>query len=306
MTSPDISADTTAPPNRRLPVSVVIPCYRCRDTIERALASIEAQTQQPLEVLLVDDCSGDGTLELLHELSRRHERLETFHKSLETFHESLETFHDSDWIRVIALPGNVGPASARNIGWDMAAGEFIAFLDADDHWHPQKLQWQYRHMQQHPQTALCGHALARTSAETDQEIGEVSMRPISARQLLFGNPIAPTSAMLRKELPLRFREGHRHMEDHLLWMEIALRDYSVTCLGARLAYQHKAPFGQGGLSAQLWSMERADLNNYLLLHQSGKLHIPWLLVLWLWSLIKFARRLVIACVPFLLAKQMPR
>lgn len=96
------------------------------------------------------------------------------------------------------------------------------------------------------------------------------------------------------------------MEDHLLWMEIALHGYAVTCLDARLAVQHKAPFGEGGLSAQLWSMERADLNNYLLLHRSGKLSMPWLLVLWLWSLAKFARRLGIAGIPFLLAKQKPR
>ena len=53
-------------------VSVVVPCFRCTDTIERAIASVAAQTVVPEEVILVDDASGDGTRMLLHEISRRY------------------------------------------------------------------------------------------------------------------------------------------------------------------------------------------------------------------------------------------
>jgi len=274
--------ESACPPAQRLPVTVVIPCYRCRGTIERALSSVANQTHLPTEVLLVDDCSGDETLEKLHELQYSHE---------------------SGWIRVIALPRNVGPASVRNRGWDSAKGEFVAFLDADDSWHPQKLQLQWDCMQAHPETVLCGHAVARASSAPNPNIGGFKTRPISSTRMLFKNPIAPTSAMVRTSLELRFREGHRHMEDHLLWMEIALGGHAVTRMDACLAYQYKAPFGEGGLSAQLWSMEIADLRNYLLLMQSGNLGFFWLLALWPWSLLKFSRRLLVAAFPALLSRQ---
>ena len=274
--------EPVCPPAQRLSVTVVIPCYRCRSTIERALSSVANQTHLPAEVLLVDDCSGDGTLEKLYELQRSHE---------------------CGWIKIIALPRNVGPARARNRGWDSAKGEFVAFLDADDSWHPQKLQLQWNCMQAHQETMLCGHAVARASSAPNPDIGGFTTRPISSTRMLFKNPIAPTSAMVRTSLELRFRDGHRHMEDHLLWMEIALGGHAVTRMDACLAYQYKAPFGEGGLSAQLWSMELADLRNYLLLQQSGNLRSFWLLVLWPWSLLKFSRRLLIAAFPALLSRQ---
>ena len=53
------------------PVSVVVPCYRCKATIGRAIASVESQTQPPQEIILVDDASGDGTLEVLLEIRER-------------------------------------------------------------------------------------------------------------------------------------------------------------------------------------------------------------------------------------------
>ena len=67
----------------KAPVSVVIPCYRCADTIARALASVAAQTLVPEEVILVEDGSPDSTLERLRQLEESHER---------------------GWIRIVALP----------------------------------------------------------------------------------------------------------------------------------------------------------------------------------------------------------
>ncbi len=53
------------------PVSVIIPCYRCASTIQRAVQSVSNQTQKPVEVILVDDASGDDTLAALHELAQQ-------------------------------------------------------------------------------------------------------------------------------------------------------------------------------------------------------------------------------------------
>ena len=99
-------------------VSVVIPCFRCTGTIERAVASVAAQTRRPAEVILVDDASGDDTQKLLQKLSQHFE---------------------PGWIKLVFLEQNVGAASARNAGWDQATQTYVAFLDADDAWHPKKI-----------------------------------------------------------------------------------------------------------------------------------------------------------------------
>ena len=117
-------------------VSVVIPCYRCADTIARAVTSIAEQTSRPAEVILVDDCSGDDTLATLYELQAE---------------------YPQGWVKVIESPKNAGPGTARNLGWEAATQAYIAFLDADDSWHPQKIEMQYGWMSKNPEVALTGH-----------------------------------------------------------------------------------------------------------------------------------------------------
>lgn len=97
--------------NIRTPfVSVIVPVFNAEKYVGEAIDSIFAQGYAPLEVIVVDDASTDGTL-----------------KQLETF---------GDAIRVISLPANSGPAAARNVGLRHARGEVIGFLDADDLWLP--------------------------------------------------------------------------------------------------------------------------------------------------------------------------
>ena len=95
-------------------VSVVVPCFACAGTIERAVASVAAQTCRPLELILVNDASLDETAACLQRL------------------------HDQypEWVHVVHLAVNVGAGEARNAGWSVAKGKYIAFLDADDSWHP--------------------------------------------------------------------------------------------------------------------------------------------------------------------------
>lgn len=96
-------------------VSIVIPNYNCLDYLEGCLASIRAQQLTAYEVIVVDDGSTDGSKEWLLDHQRLH----------------------SD-IRVVLEKG-LGPGGARNVGVQVANGEFIAFLDADDRWNPDKL-----------------------------------------------------------------------------------------------------------------------------------------------------------------------
>jgi teichuronic acid biosynthesis glycosyltransferase TuaG len=120
-------------------ISVIIPCYRCSETIERAVDSIAQQTLLPSEVFLIEDASNDNgkTLQFLYLLQKK--------------------FQDKFKIEVIPLATNSGPGTARNAGWDKATSRYIAFLDADDAWHPQKLEMQFNWMEAHPEVSLTGH-----------------------------------------------------------------------------------------------------------------------------------------------------
>ena len=257
------------------PVSAVIPCYRCALTIGRAVGSIAAQTRRPAEVFLVDDGSGDGTLEQLR---------------------ALAAAQAPGWITVIALPENRGAADARNAGWAAATQPHLAFLDADDAWHPRKIELQYGYMKEHPEVALCAHRHEVLAAPEvpDRPVGEVSVERVSKASLLLSNNFfAPTMMMLKRELPQRFLSGRRHVDDHLLWMQIVCAGHSLVRLSPKLAYTYKRPFGESGLSGQLWVMQKSELANYWILRRQGAIGFAAATALSGYSLAKFVRRVLL-------------
>ena len=259
---------------RAAPVSVVIPCYRCSQTIARALESVVAQTELPAEVILVEDRSPDDTLDHLQTLSKS---------------------YPPGWIRIVALPENRGAASARNAGWSTASQPYIAFLDSDDAWHPRKIELQYGYMVAHPEIALCGHGHEQLTASSvaPVEIGEISARVVSKPQLLLSNRfLAPTMMMVKRDIPYRFLPGRRHVDDHLLWLQIVCGGLRFVRLSAKLAYTYKAPYGESGLSSQLWKMEKAELENYWILRRGGCIGTIATIGLSVYSLVKFLRRLL--------------
>lgn len=220
------------------PVSVVIPCYRCSDTIGAAVASIAAQTLPPAEVLLVEDGSGDGTLDALRRLAAH---------------------YPQHWVKVVAMPGNGGPSRARNAGWAQASQEYIAFLDADDSWAPAKLALQMQALRADPRIALIAHRMQVRERGSDA----VDLRPpvrtaiIGRRRLLLNNPFPTASVVLRRDLPFRFNENFRRVEDFLLWAQIAFSGYRCAKIDQTLAFWHKPNYGAGGLSEDLVAMHRA-------------------------------------------------
>src|SRR3954468_7416981 len=95
-------------------VSVVIPANNAAATIRRAIDSALAQTYRPIEVIVIDDCSQDATSEIT-------------------------STYAAERIRLLRLPYNHGVGAVLNPGIEIAHGEYIAFLDADDEWLPEKL-----------------------------------------------------------------------------------------------------------------------------------------------------------------------
>ena len=237
--------------------------------------SILQQTQKPAEVILVDDASGDNTLSVLYTLEQQY----------------------AGWIKVIALEQNKGAGSARNAGWAAATQPYIAFLDADDAWHPQKIEIQYAYMQKYPEVVLCGHQ-RRILKQKDKlphwEVqGGDQAKKISKWTLLLSNKFVTPSVMLRRDIKQRFVERQRHMEDHMLWLAVVCAGGLVTKLPTELAAIYKRPFGEAGLSSQIWAMGKSDLSNYRRLYRAGYINFAQEILLGLYSALKFIRRLFI-------------
>ena len=115
-------------------VSVVIPLFNKETFISTTLQSVIAQTYAHIELIVVDDSSTDGSLALAKEMLNLH----------------ANRFAN---IQILSRP-NTGQAGARNDGIGSANGEFIAFLDADDIWHPQKIAMQVKMLQESPHLDL--------------------------------------------------------------------------------------------------------------------------------------------------------
>ena len=109
-------------------ISCIVPVFNGERYLSEALDSIFAQTYRPLEIIVVDDGSTDATASVMASFGER--------------------------IRTLRQP-NQGPAGARNLGVRAAAGEFVAFLDADDLWRPEKLARQMARFEACPELQYC-------------------------------------------------------------------------------------------------------------------------------------------------------
>lgn len=256
-----------------VPVSVIIPCFRCSNTIARTIDSVLRQTSLPAEVILIDDCSGDDTAMVLRRLKEK----------------------DWRWIKILTLNINGGPAIARNAGWNAARYPYIAFLDADDTWHPDKLRIQYEYMSGNPEVAISGHqCIPLGGGEIPPKIPTTPIvTEVRATSLVIRNCFSTPTVMLKRDIPLRFTENKRYAEDLYLWQQIAFAGLQVKRIESPLAYVHKALYGEGGLSAQLWKMEKGELSNFVALYKAGSINCLLFITATGFSITKYVKRIVV-------------
>lgn len=173
-------------------ISVVIPAYNSERFIRRCLASVFAQTLKPDEVIVVDDGSTDNTSDRAEELG-------------------------ASVIRCI----NGGPSAARNRGIEKATSEWIALLDADDSWSPEKLERQIACARSETVLVYTGiHIFDERGVREERLATDVA----SAKKMLrYCNPIVPSSALLRRSAVVRaggFREDSCGCEDWDMWVRL--------------------------------------------------------------------------------------
>ena len=117
-------------------VSVIIPAFNAAETLAEAVASAVNGSHQHLEILIVDDCSTDDTSKVAAKLAESDPRIQVFRN-----------------------PQNYGVSKSRNLMIDRATGEYVAFLDSDDTWEPNKLEFCLQMLADNPEVKAVAHAL---------------------------------------------------------------------------------------------------------------------------------------------------
>ncbi len=193
-------------------VSIITPSYNSKRFILETIDSIRNQTYQNFELIIVDDCSKDGSLEYIKKCTSNDSR-----------------------IRVFKLQKNSGAAMARNYGIEHANGKYLAFLDSDDLWNPEKLEKQVNFMETND------YIFSFTNYEMIDEKGNLLNRKVNCpssinyHQLLRNTTIGCLTVMLNIEKLGRVRMPNLQPEDTALWLKILRDRGSAYCLQEVLA-----------------------------------------------------------------------
>jgi len=211
-------------------ISVVIPTYNRYDFLKRALASVFAQTYQPSEIIVIDDGSTDNTSDIKQDFP------------------SIKYFYQK----------NCGVSSARNLGIKKASYEWIAFLDSDDEWHPQKLKEQVLFHKQN-QDILMSYTDERWIRDSKEVKIPKKFKKHGGdifNECLSHCIIAPSASIVHKSLFDKvglFDEELEVCEDYDLWLRIALEN-KIGLVDKKLITKYAGHENQ--LSFKYWGMDR--------------------------------------------------
>lgn len=203
-------------------VSIIIPAYNCGKYISQAVDSALAQ-QIPSEIIIINDCSTDDTEEII------------------------KKYASDPAVRYYKNEENLGAAGSRNKGVRLARGRYIAFLDADDWWAPNKLKKQLALITE-KNAVLCSTArlLVNPDGSSLNKIIPVT-EEITYRTLLKHNCINCSSVLLLKDVALEFPMEHEDShEDYIMWLRI-LQKYKLACaINEPLLYYRLSATGKSG------------------------------------------------------------
>ncbi len=209
-------------------ISVLIPAYNREDTICRAIKSVTNQTFTDFELIIVDDGSQDGTI------------------------EAVSTIPDPR-IKVIRHPKNLGEAEARNTAVKSASGRYIAFLDLDDEWLPEKLSRQMQVIQSKPEGIIANVSGYFLYDEYNVQRREIPPKPGSwYKFLLMGLGPGPTNLVVSKEAfdKIGYFDPSLPRYTDWDWLLRFTRLYPLTVTPEPLSVIYRAPLPQAKVVEQ--------------------------------------------------------
>ena len=216
-------------------VSVIIPVFNGEKTIQETIESVLNQTLTDLELLVINDGSQDGTLDIVKRIP------------------------DSR-IQIFSYP-NAGQSTSRNRGIELAKGEYVSFIDADDLWTPDKLEAQLQALQAKPKAGVA-YSWTNWIDESSQLLGKGSYNTEQGEvfaKLLLNDFVANGSNVLIRREALTEVGGFDPLvtpaEDWDLWLRLAIRYEFVAVRSPQILYRispHSASFN-------VWKMEASSL-----------------------------------------------
>lgn len=226
-------------------VSIVTPLYNAEKFIGKTADSIFSQTHQNWEWIIVDDCSKDNSLQIV--------------KSF-----------DDPRVKVYQNSKNKGVVDTRNHALSVAKGEYVAFLDSDDYWSPNKLTRQIALMKD-KNLAISFHSYQKFY--NNAEMGQViQAKPcVNYQQMLKSNYIGCLTCMIKREKigDLQMTNGYKAREDWIFWLNILkATESSAYSLPDVLAYYRVT---NNSLSSQKFEMIKQQYRVY---REVLKMNIP--------------------------------
>ena len=194
-------------------VSIIVPMYNAEKFIGKTIESVLAQTYQNWEMLIMNDVSTDNSLAIVNMYAKKDER-----------------------IKIVNTEKNVGVVKGRNFLIDLASGKYIAFLDADDYWHNEKLEKQIKFMKEKNASISCTE-YTRVK-ENEEKINDVIIKEeISYNDMLKNNYLGCLTVIYdAKKIGKRYFKELEKNEDYVLWLEIVKDVNTIYGLKENLAY----------------------------------------------------------------------
>lgn len=223
-------------------VSIITPCFNSEKYVSQAIHSVLNQTHQDWELLLVDDCSSDETFAIVSKFASQDNRIKAF-----------------------KLAKNSGAGVARNFAIQQASGNYIAFLDADDLWKPEKLEKQLNFMQ--TQNIPFTFSFYETIDEVGNLRNETITTPskITYQQLYFCNWIGNLTGIYSVDffgkIPI---SSIKKRQDWMLWLQIVKQIQTAIPVPESLAYYRVR---EDSISASKWKLIKFNFNVYKHFHQ---------------------------------------
>lgn len=241
-------------------VSIITPVYQCERFIEHTIKSVQSQTYQNWEMLLVDDCTPDNSPAIIEKLAASDSRL-----------------------KYIKLKENSGAAVARNAALEQAKGRYIAYLDADDVWFPNKLESQIDFMNANDvQFSCCDYEKIEEDGTKLNKI--VHMPKTITYQQLLRNTIIQTVGVIvdldKVDRKLLVMPNVRRGQDSATWLQMLRNGVVFTGQNEVLAQYRRV---SRSLSANKFS---AMKRTWFLYRGVEHLSVPkslWCLIGWAWN-----------------------